>query len=118
MKSYDNAIQDILDDYSVFGYLAHNYGSDGQSARGMWDAEVAYLVWLALQAPQDASFIDVGCFCGSSTVLMSLVRRHQKRGPFTYSVDVSFKDPNSKLHQAFNRKVFRVGRFDDIVEKI
>jgi predicted O-methyltransferase YrrM len=119
MNNMNNIVQDIIDDFSNLGFLSHNYGSNGKSAIGMWKEEQSYLVDLALQSPQDASWIEVGSFQGGSACLLATAIRHLDANTLNgniklYCVDIDFNGHNN----AFNYNAFKRGKFGDIISLI
>jgi predicted O-methyltransferase YrrM len=106
---YEEKIPELMEQFSSFGFTSHQY----PNAIGLWPNEQESLLWLALNSPA-GNFMEIGSFCGGSAVLLCLVRRMMGVGPTVFSVDRTFSDWGN----AFNRNVYRVGKFKDISKQI
>lgn len=108
---YEKEIKQIIKkDFEPFGFESHKY----PNAIGLWPNEQESLLWFALNSDPKYNFLEIGSFCGGSAVLMCLARRFLNAGPSVVSVDRTFTSWNN----AFNRNLYRVGRFDDISVKV
>lgn len=99
----------VRERFPRFGFESHQY----PNAIGMWPNEQESLVWAALNA-EAGSWMEIGSFCGGSAVLLCLARRYHNLGPAVYSVDRNFDG----WRGAFDRNVYKIGKFDDISVKI
>ena len=92
-----------MDKFDTFGILPHHL----PNAIGLWENEQECLAWLATQADPTKHWLEIGAFCGGSTIILALA----KQQPTLMSIDLNF-DP------MFDFNVFERGKFDRIVQKI
>lgn len=108
---HEESIKKIMrDKFEPFGFESHKY----PNAIGLWPNEQESLLWLALNADPTGNLLEIGSFCGGSAVLMCLAKKFLCAKGSVISVDRTFNGWNN----AFNRNVYRVGKFDDISIKI
>lgn len=110
MKEKIINIDEVLDEFSIYGFIPHNYGSNGKSAAGMWREELAYLAYLALQAPS-GDYCETGIFMGSSSCLLGTVSRVQNRQNKLFAVDISFDGYNG----AYKYNVYKKAKLDKYI---
>lgn len=101
-------IDSILEEFDRFGFTPHQY----PNPIGMFLDDQKSLIYFALSAPQ-GNFIEFGSFAGGSAVLLSLVQRKKGNGK-VFSVDSNFNHCN----KAFDRNLYKVGKFQDISIKV
>jgi len=105
---FEDVIPTIVRQFQTYGIRPHFM----PNAIGLWPNEWECLLWCALNAPE-GKWIEIGAFCGGSTVLLAHARR--KRYGTEDSAGVITVD--KKFEPVFDRNVFRNGRFFDVVDK-
>jgi len=100
----------VMDRFDAFGFKEHMY----PNAIGMWKEEQSSLVYACTLADPNKDWIEIGSFMGGSAVLMCLAKRAIGGIGKVISVDIDF----SAFQGAFNRNVYRVGKFQDIHSKL
>jgi predicted O-methyltransferase YrrM len=81
---YDCFIKPVMDKFDLLGILPHTK----PNAIGMWPNEQECLLWAALQSQLDSAWVEVGSFCGGSTILLGLMKQH-RQGTVT-AIDAAF----------------------------
>lgn len=99
----------VKNQFSRWGFTSHQY----PNAIGLWPNEQESLVWGALNS-EEGDWLEIGSFCGGSAVLLCLASKFLGGARRVTSVDINFDGWN----RAFDRNVYRVGRFQDIHQKI
>lgn len=100
----NDTIDEIMDDWSIFGYKSHSY----PNVAGFWLEEGRNLVELALSAPS-GDWAECGSHHGASACLLATAIRNQKLNNRFWAFDI-------KISPEFKTNVFKKGKFDDIVE--
>ena len=100
-------VSDIIEQFDRFGILPHTL----PNAIGMWPEEQECLVWCALQSVPGYNWLEIGSFCGGSTVLLALAKQLHDKTSQVIAVDNNF-------NPMFDYNVFTKGKFHNIVQKI
>lgn len=100
-------VNSVIESFDRFGILPHTL----PNAIGMWPNEQECLVWCALQSIPGYNWLEVGSFCGGSTVLLALAKQIHDKTSQVISVDNNF-------NPMFDYNVFTKGKFHKIVQKI
>lgn len=103
-------VQEIMFDFDRFGFMEHQF----PNAIGMWTEEQESLVWCCNNVDANMNWVEIGSFMGGSAVLMCLARQKLNNKPSVISVDIDF----DKWNRAFDKNVYRVGKFNKIHKKI
>jgi cephalosporin hydroxylase len=106
MFNYTEIMDEILDDFSIWGFKSHQY----PLVIGVWPEEIKWFVELCLCAPT-GDFLEVGSHHGGSAVLMAISRQYQDRGPTIFCNDIKFT-------KTFDRNLFGVGKMAHLINKI
>lgn len=96
-------VNDIISKFEKFGIISHGL----PNAIGLWPNEQECLVWTALQASQLYDWMEIGSFCGGSTILLALAKQREN----VIAVDKSF-------NPMFDFNVFTRGKLHDKVVKL
>jgi predicted O-methyltransferase YrrM len=107
-------IQDVMDKFDSFGFREHQY----PNAIGMWKEEQEALVECLTQVDPKYDWLEIGSFMGGSACLMCIAKKLDLFGYISGSNVVSVDLNFSRFANAFNRNVYRVGKFQECHQKL
>jgi len=114
-------IKEIMYEFDPFGFREHQY----PNAIGMWTEEQEALLECVFNVDPNFDWLEIGSFMGGSTCLMCLAKKEilqygtlagydVKNHSKVVSVDLNF----SRFANAFNRNVYRIGKFTHLHQKL
>lgn len=108
LQYYENNwpfIEAVMDKFERLGILPHTL----PNAIGMWPNEQECLVWTVSQCAPEEDWLEIGSFCGGSSVLLGLARQCMRAEGNVIAVDKAF-------NPMFDYNVGRSGVADQIVK--
>ena len=108
LRYYENNwpfIEAVMDKFERLGILPHTL----PNAIGMWPNEQECLVWTVSQCAPEKDWLEIGSFCGGSSVLLGLARQCMRAEGNVIAVDKAF-------NPMFDYNVGRSGVADQIVK--
>lgn len=96
----------IIKKFNTFGIITHM----PPNAIGLWQDEQRLLVWCALQS-EPGNWLEIGSFCGGSTILLCLAKQTLQDTYKVISVD-------RKFNSLFDHNVYNRGKFHSIHQKV
>lgn len=95
----------VVERFEKLGILPHTK----PNAIGMWPNEQLCLVWCAMQCDPNKHWLEVGSFCGGSTILLGYARDAFDGSGEIFAVDLAFNPMfNLNMKRSGLRKIYKV----------
>lgn len=79
-------VDNVIEQFDRMGILPHTL----PNAIGMWPEEQECLVWCAEQCDPDINWLEIGSFCGGSTLLLGFAKKQMGGKSKIFAVDNNF----------------------------
>jgi len=83
---YQLPLETIIGQFDLLGITPHTL----PNAIGLWPNEQECLVWAASQCDQNKDWVEVGSFCGGSTILLGLTKEFWSNTGKVIAIDSNF----------------------------